>query len=424
MWVNRAHRLVAAPLPCSRRLAGALASALLASSALASGSAWLQAPPRTPPATLPDLGKGQRPAGLAPQRYAADGRPLPALPVSTSTAEPLEAPPARHRVTQMVELRDALARVRAGEVIELAPGRYRWTRQLSTQSGGRPGEPIVLRARQSGTVHVDVDAQAALAIVHPYWLIENLTLQGVCAPAADCEHAFHVMGGAVGTVIRNNRLLDFNAHIKVNGLRGEWPDHGLAQHNSLLNRQARPIERPVTPFDLVGASHWLVRDNEVRHVHRPDARATSYGLYMKGGGEGGRIEHNLVICSERDIDVPGARIGISLGGGLTGTPYARSLEHEHRGGVVQFNVVAHCNDTGLDANRAVDGLFADNLLINTAGISLRGGAQARLLRNRLDGRIRERQGSRAEQEGNQIGDSRRWFVDADALDLRQATASR
>lgn len=414
-----AQRLAAVRMPSFGRLASALASALLALPTLGSGSAWLQAPPRTPPSALPDLGKGQRPAGLGPQRYATDGRPLAAMSESARAASSQAGPPAQHHVTQMVELRDALARVQAGETIELAPGRYRWTRQLSTQSGGRPGEPIVLRARQTGSVHIEVDAQAALAIVHPYWLVENLTLQGVCALPVDCEHAFHVMGAAVGTVIRNNRMIDFNAHIKVNGLRGEWPDLGLVQHNSLLNSQARPVQRPVTPFDLVGASHWLVRDNEVRHVHRPDARATSYGLYMKGGGEGGRIEHNLVICSERNINEPGARIGISLGGGLTGTPYARSQAHEHRGGVVQFNVVAHCNDTGLDANRAVEALFADNLLINTAGISLRGGAQAHLLRNRLDGRIRERQGSRAESQDNQVGDSRRWFMDADALDLRK-----
>lgn len=398
------------------RMAAGLLASLLAAEALASASAWLPAPPRTPPTPLPDLGKGQRPAGLAPQQYAADGRPLPSLPLEPGAAEP---PQAQHLVRDMASLQQVLARVQAGEVIELAPGRYRWTRQLGTRSAGHPGTPIVLRARHAGSVHIEVDAPAALAIVHPYWLVENLSLQGVCAKSVDCEHAFHVMGDAVGTVIRNNRLLDFNAHIKVNGLHGRWPDLGLAQHNSLLNASARPVERPVTPFDLVGASHWLVRDNEVRHVMRPDARATAYGLFMKGGGEGGRIEHNLVICSERDIDAPGARIGISLGGGLTGAAYARHTAHEHRGGVVQFNVVAHCNDTGLDANQALDALFADNLLINTAGISLRGGAQARLLRNRLDGRIRARQGSQAEQQDNQLGDSRQWFVDADRLDLRE-----
>ena len=38
---------------------------------------------------------------------------------------------------------------------------------------------------------------------------------------------------------------DFNAHIKVNGEGGQWPDNGLVQYNTLTNSHPRTTVKTV-----------------------------------------------------------------------------------------------------------------------------------------------------------------------------------
>lgn len=374
---------------------------------------------RPVPDGLPDLGKGQRPWGLTAQRFSPAGLPQAATALSQATRPPL----ADRQVHSMEALAEAVLQAQAGEVIEVAPGTYAWPHTLRTRTGGAAGAPIVLRAQRPGTVTFEVSALEGLVVRHPYWVIENLNWRGVCRVHNDCEHALHVVGAAIGTVLRNNHLSDFNAHVKVNGEGGRWPDGGLLQFNTLTNTAPRGVvNRPVTPFDLVGASAWVLRDNLVTDFVRPDLKSPAYGLFMKGGGENGRIEHNLVICTRGNISQFGTRVGISLGGGLTGGASARpgpDFTFEHRGGVVRNNVVAHCNEAGLDSNRAIESVFADNILVNTSGVLLRGGSQVRVERNLLDGGITLRDTSSAQASENVVGDTRDLFEDADRLQLQR-----
>jgi hypothetical protein len=221
-------------------------------------------------------------------------------------------------------------------------------------------------------------------------------------------------------VIRDNRLEDFNAAIKVNGENGRFPDDGRLQHNELVNRAPRLTERPVSPVDIVAASGWIVSDNRVAHFVKNGSNRVSYGIFMKGGGQGGRIERNLVVCTPTDISQPGQRVGISLGGGTTGESACRTRPClvEHAGGVVANNIVAHCNDAGLDVNRSTGAELRHNTLINTAGILLRDDpSSARVRANLFDGRLRVRPPATAEAAHNLDGDSRAWWADPDALDL-------
>lgn len=373
---------------------------------------------REVPAELPTLGKGQQAQGLTPQRHDPAGRPLPAMALSA----PMRASWARFTPASVAELEAALQQARAGDVIELQPGEYLIRRKLRTGQAGQADAPILLRARQPGTVTLVSTIIEILKVQHPYWVIENLDWQGRCSEHEYCgDHAVHVVGAAQGTVIRNNRMTDFNAHIKVNGEAGQWPDHGLVQFNTLNNTAPRRvIKNSITPFDLVGAHGWQVLDNRVSDFIRPDTRKPSYGIFMKGGSVGGRIERNLVICTTRDIAQPGLRVGISLGGGGTDPGLVRSpgeFRFEHREGLVQANVVAHCNDFGIDLNRAQGSQVRGNVLINTAGIDLRQGSQASLSANTLDGRIRARDGSLAQTSDNRVGALGRWLAAADRLDL-------
>ena len=381
---------------------------------------------RAPPPDLPTLGKGAQARPLPPVRYV-DGRPL-----ETQLTDPTPAPHASTQVASLDELQRAMREARPGAVIELLPGRYTMRRNLSTPVPGRADAPITVRAAAPQTTQILSSAEEGFVVNQPYWVFENLTIQGVCGSDGDCEHAFHVVGAARGTVIRNNRLLDFNAQIKVNGAGGQYPDDGLLQFNTLDNSRPRKTHLPVTPFDLVAASRWVVADNVVANFHKAQGNGVSYGLFMKGGGSHGRIERNLVLCSRQDISAPGdkpgtgSRVGISLGGGGTGKGLCRTSEcaSEHLQGAVLNNVVAHCSDAGLDVNGSERSVVAHNSLINTGWIDVRNSpASATVYGNWLEGRIRARNGGWLQEAENETRALARWTSARDALDLRWTEAA-
>ena len=354
-----------------------------------------------PPGGLPTLVKGQQASVLWPVSYDRSGVPLPAQPLRQRWVPPVPA----LRIHTAAEFAVAMAAVLPGQTIEVAPGDYLVDQALQTGHAGTPQAPIVVRAAQPGTVVLRVATVQAFVVNQPYWVFENLTLRSVCTHDGDCEHAFHVVGRARATVLRNNRVEDFNAHIKFNGEDGHWPDDGLVQFNTLTDNRPRQTDHPVTPIDLVAASGWRVADNLVSGFIKAGGDRVSYGLYMKGAGHGGRVERNLVVCTTRDISQAGVRVGMSFGGGGTVAESCRAARcaAEHIGGVMANNVVAYCNDFGIDVFRSAGAIVAHNTLVNTAGIDVRRmPASATLIANVLDGRIRARDGGQVSLQSNLV----------------------
>ena len=373
---------------------------------------------REPVALLPDLAKGRRPLGLSAQRYDNQGLPVAASPLAQAAR-----PPSADRVlTRAEEIGAAMEEALPGQVLEIAPGRYALAATLRTGRAGSADRPITLRASQPGTVMLQVRAVEGAVVNQPYWIFENLDWMGVCPSDDACEHALHVVGAARATVVRNNRITDFSAHIKVNGERGVWPDHGLAQFNTLLNTRPRRGSAPVALVDLVAASGWQILDNHLQGFVKDGGDGVSYGMFMKGAGRGGRIERNLVVCTPRGVTQPGLRVGISIGNGGTGAAYCRDgrCETEHEAALVANNVVAHCNDAGIDIAKGRDALVVHNTLINTQGVLVRNPpSNATLANNLLDSGWRSREGTQVNALANlREGNLKRWIVQPDALDLR------
>jgi parallel beta-helix repeat protein len=300
------------------------------------------------------------------------------------------------RVATPDDLAAALKTAAPGDVITLAPGRYRFGgKGIPIARPGRADAPIVVRAAQPGSVHIELATLEGFVVAAPYWRFENLNIDGVCPADDDCEHAFHVIGDGHHFASVNNTIRDFNAHIKINGAAGRFPDDGLIEHTTLTATHVRATVKPVTPVDLVAASGWTLRANLISDFVKRDGNQVSYGAFAKGGGRNNVFERNVVWCEQNLRGQPGERVGLSLGGGGTGKEYCRDGRciTEQEGSTLRANLIVGCSDAGIYLNEAAGSRILDNTLFDTTGIDVRYPASSALVDgNLVDGPIRGRDG--------------------------------
>jgi hypothetical protein len=384
-------------------------------------SAFFTAPADALASLLTRLDRGAQTPAVAYPAWAG----AMAKPASASAAREMQL------VDSPESLREAIAKARPGERIEILPGTYHVSgNAIGVDRGGGDGAPITLAAGRLGEVILEFDLLEGFRVSAPYWHFENLVIRGVCKDDGDCEHAFHVVGPAAHVEIRNNRIEDFNAQIKVNGEAGRFPDAGVIEENSLVANHPRRTGHPVTPIDMVAVNGWRIRGNLIADFIKRDGDGISYAAFVKGGGHDNRFESNLVLCEYRLRGLPGMRVGLSLGGGGTDPAFCRDHRciTEQEISVVRDNLIAFCSDDGLYLNRASGSLVVQNTLLDTAGLGLRGEeTSGRFSGNLLDGGIRAREGADLEYVDNQISGRlgayfghhpvRSLFRDPDALDL-------
>lgn len=288
----------------------------------------------------------------------------------------------------------AISQARAGDVITFLPGTYRFRGQpVIVNRPGTQDARIIVRALQSGTVNLELDNSEGFLVAAPYWTFENLVIRGVCKSHGSCEHAFHVVGGAHHFIARNNTIVDFNSHFKINGVDDKMPDDGIIEGNTLTNTSVRQTGNPVTPIDLVAASRWVMRRNLITDFIKGQSNRISFGAFAKGSGSDNRFEQNVVICENLLKGAPGYRVGLSLGGGGTTRNFCRDhrciLEQER--GVIESNLIASCSDDGIYVNRSAGSKIFHNTLVDTGGIVVRfPESSADIEGNLVDGNIRSR----------------------------------
>jgi hypothetical protein len=283
-------------------------------------------------------------------------------------------------------------------VIQVEPGHYRFLGYpISFSRAGTEESPSTLRAARLGDVTIDSDTVETFKVSTPFWHFENLTMRGVCGDHTYCEHAFHIVGAATDIVVRNTVLEDYNAHIKINGEGGAWPDRGVIEGNTLIDTAPRNTRNPITPIDSVGASAWRVSGNIIADFVRGDEPGATYGGFFKGAGEDNVFERNLVVCEWKLRGLPGQRVGFSLGGGGTGPDFRRDLGRtgfEQIGGIIRDNLIAFCSDEAIYVNRSARSVIAHNTLLDTAGVDVRFvESSATVESNIVDGAIRKRDGA-------------------------------
>jgi len=285
---------------------------------------------------------------------------------------------------------------RAGDVITIAPGRYELP-GLRMTAAGTLRHPIVLRALKQGTVELRSAAVEFMKISAPDWVVENLDIAGTCRDDSECEHAFHIVAHADRTIIRGNRIRDYNAHIKGNGENDSFPNDVVIEDNIFFDTHLRVTDNPIGPIDVVGGARWTVRGNLIadfakRLDHVPTRTDDwSYGLFFKGNSERAMIAGNIVGCGIAAPPQQSAR-AISLGAAGTGPGLCDkggSCRTEHRQGTIWGNIALNCpGEAGIYLFQAEDTLVAGNIVAGTRGIEAVGiETNARVSGNTLDGAI-------------------------------------
>ena len=245
------------------------------------------------------------------------------------------------------------------------------------------------------------------------------------------------MGKGDHFIARNNTIVDFNSHFKINAINDVSPDEGLIEDNTLTNRSVRDSSNPVDVIDLVVASKWIIRKNLITDFFKGGGNRTSYGGFAKGGGHQNLFENNIVLCEFR-LHSPGAiSVGLSLGGGGTGAMYCRDRKcvTEQEDSTIRGNLIASCSDDGIYINKGARSKIMHNTLIDTGGISARFPAtSADVEGNLVDGKIRSRDDAILRAEDNidtsivriSLGSHpvRELFKGAELLDFSGSVPSR
>lgn len=324
---------------------------------------------------------------------------------STSLALALVSVPALAKdvpVSDVTGLLAAVAAAQPGDRIVLADGTYAISANVRCQTNGTAQAPITVAAKNPLGARIESSAVEGFKVTASYWTFEGLDVKGVCSSDDACEHAFHVSGAAKGVVLRKNRIVDFNAQLKVNAepVNGGYasPDDLLVEGNELFDTRPRNTSNPTTKLNIDTGDRVVVRANYIHDFQKGGGDGVSYGAFMKSGGKEGLFERNLVVCS--DLHNGATRIGLSLGGGGTGAQFCAPAfdasvpcDPEHTGGTIRNNVIASCSDVGIYLNKAKDTKLLFNTLVATAGIDFRYASSTGIaVGNVLDGKIRGRDG--------------------------------
>jgi parallel beta-helix repeat protein len=334
-------------------------------------------------------------------------------------------------VATTAELQAALGAAQAGDVILLADGTYAFTGSswgAGCSAAGTAAAPIVVRAATPLGAKIEFDVVEGFNVSGPYWRFEDLDIRGTCADDSKCEHAFHVVGQAAYFEMRQSRIVDFNAQLKVNADGAHnLPDHGLVEGNELYDTRPRTTSNPVTKLNIDNASYWVVRANLIYDFAKGGGDGVSYGAFHKGGSQSPVFERNLVLCT---FNQPAAdtRIGLSFGGGGMGAgmcpPWDGSdCNPETVGGIMRNNIIVNCSDVGIYLNEAQDTKILHNTLIETNGVDFRfATSTGEAHGNVLGSVIRVRNGGSFAGSDNlmnvPLADFTAWYVDPLRGDLR------
>lgn len=286
-------------------------------------------------------------------------------------------------VSSVEELQMELDRSIAGHVFVLASGNYDIAKNtLDITRSGSFDAPITIVGENRDKTVLSIQTTVGINVNASNIVIKNLKMKGACDYDSSCEHAVHIFGDADGVSLIGNEIVNFNAHIKINGNKNAknagYPDFGLLENNLIYNEWVRDTNHPVTPIDLVAANGWSVKHNFIADFAKAKGDKIAYGGFFKGGGRDSVFSNNIVACEWRlkHMSFADSRVGFSIGGGGTGEAYKRDgvCDVEYCNADISYNTIVNCqNDSALYLNQASDIRLVSNTFKATMGLQMREG---------------------------------------------------
>lgn len=284
-------------------------------------------------------------------------------------------------VCSEAEILAAIANAASGDVITVCPGTFAFNQLISVDADGTDAARIFLRAETPGTVTFNLSHIENFKLRGKFWIFENITFVGDCADASGCEHAFHIVADADDVIFRNNEVVNFASHVKLNGeFVGQdpvksFPDRTWFIGNFWHNTRYVDNDAPHNILNLDGGKDHVVRGNIFADYSAPVSLPKSASaVYPKASTLRILIEQNLIVCEKARTEGETNR-GIQLGDGAPASICDGDGDQDGNGdcvengqnqaALVRNNIVMGCNNGGSSAGIMVNSDRESRIFHNT-----------------------------------------------------------
>ncbi len=272
-------------------------------------------------------------------------------------------------VSNSAQLLAAIAAANPADAITLSPGSYRLTdAKIRFSRSGTATSPIFIRALNQGDATIELCNLEGFSVTGSNWIFENLVVRGVCADGTNNEHAFHLFGTSSNTILRNNRIVNFMSHVKVNcdisGTTFTCPSNIKFLYNRFFDDKPISGNAPFNVVNIDGANNVVVRGNLFYDFASANTSKSSTAIYPKMHSNNVLVEQNLVVC-EKNVVTGSNRRGINIGDSLDGNQYCINSVCKSYNGTFRNNIVLNCQGAGNSFGIGVINQYTSDYFHNT-----------------------------------------------------------
>jgi hypothetical protein len=284
-------------------------------------------------------------------------------------------------VSSEAEILNAIANASPGDVITVSPGSYDFDQVIKVQADGQDSARIFLRSETLGSVTFNLSHIENFKLYGKFWIFENIHFLGSCTNGNGCEHAFHIVADADDLIFRNNEIVNFASHVKLNGevVGGgparSFPDRTMFINNFWHNTKYVTNNAPHNILNLDGGKDHVVRGNIFADYNAPASlQKSASAVYPKASALRILIEQNLIVCEKARTSGETAR-GIQLGDGAPASICDGDVDQDGSGdcvengqsqeALVRNNIIMNCNNGGSSAGIMVGSDRESKLYHNT-----------------------------------------------------------
>ena len=258
-------------------------------------------------------------------------------------------------VTNAEQLDDAVRAAQPGDLILIAPGRYRTKLRFTAQNSGTKFAPVIVTARDGlGTVVID---GAGADITVKFSAAAHVQIKALDITGGG-YHGVFFDNGTHNIVVDGSRIYDnhgrrpLNSHAELKGSGGRARPHQIAITNNEIFHTRHPPGGNFQGIDCNFCDDFLIASNYLHDIREPTSEPYSHYdrgscIQMKSTTQNTMIERNRIAR---------CHIGIVLGGEGLASP-------ENIGGIVRNNLIYDSGEIGIAIVNATGGKVTHNTLV-------------------------------------------------------------